>query len=591
MNPFFKMLFASCLGTLLALLVLGGISTLIIGGIASSADKPKPVKANSILHLTFDQPIPELTNNTEFTGFKLKQEKVLGLQEITETLEKAAQDEKIKGIFLEVDALPTGLTSSNVLRESLLAFRESGKFILAYSDYYGQQAYYLASAADEVMVNPIGLVDFRGISATIPFFTPMLDKIGVDMQVFYAGKFKSATEPFRRTDMSPENKLQTRAYLEDLYEDMLSDIATSRPLSVAELRQLADDFTGLDPDKAQAQKLVDRVCTRSDALEQLRERIGLAEDDDLSFVSLTNYNAVNPPSTNYKAKSKIAVVYAEGSITGGTDTDNGIITDRRYTDILRDLQKSDKVKAVVLRVNSPGGSALASENILVEVKKIKDKGIPVVVSMGDFAASGGYYISCAADSILAEPTTITGSIGVFSIFPSVAELMEDKIGITFDTVLTSELSAGLNPVFDLSSKESRLLQQRTDKMYEGFLGRVAEGRNMTRDEVHEIAQGRVWTGEKALEIGLVDRLGDLDHAIETAARMANLQEGDYRISDYPKVKDPLMQLLEELSGNEMARERLLLKKQLGRLYPHYRYVKEITEEPGVQARLPYVVEF
>lgn len=591
MNTFFKTLFASCLGTILALLVLSGISTLIIGGIASRADKPKPVKANSVLHLTFDDPIPELTNNTEFMGFKLKQEEVLGLQEIKNTLENAAGDEKIKGVFLEVDALPTGLTGSNVLREALAEFKASGKFILAYSDFYGQQAYYLSSVADEVMVNPIGLVDFRGLSATVPFFKPMLDKIGVDMQVFYAGKFKSATEPFRRTDMSPENKLQTRAYLEDLYEDMLNDIASTRPLTTADLHRLASDFAGLDPEQAKAGKLVDRVCTRSDALQSVRERLGLSAEDDLQLVGLRNYNQANPPSVNYKAGDKIAVVYAEGTITGGTDGENGVITDRKYAKILRDLQESDNVKAVVLRINSPGGSALASENILAEIRKVQEKDIPVVVSMGDFAASGGYYIACSADSILAEPTTITGSIGVFSVFPSVSELMNDKIGITFDTVLTDELSAGLNPVFSLNAKESRLLQQRTDQMYEEFLARVAEGRSMTRDEVHEIAQGRVWTGEKAVELRLVDRLDDLDGAIATAARMAGLEDGSYRVSNYPKVKDPLMQLLEELSGGDMAKRKAFLKKELGSLYPHYKYVKEITEEPGVQARLPYIVEF
>ncbi len=590
MTQFLKFLLASCLGVIIAVFVLFGIGSLVIAGIAQRSDEPKDVKPNTVLHLSFDQPIPERTNNLQINPFDFERRKILGLQEIRETITQAKTDDNIKGIFLDVDMLASsGIVSTTNLREAILDFRESGKFVVAYAKYYTQGAYYLASAADKVYVNPLGIVDFRGFAVQIPFFKEMLDKIGVDMQIFYAGQFKSATEPYRLTEMSDQNKFQTREYLGTIYRDFLSDISKTRDISVDALDEIANNYTGGMPEGALEAGLVDALGHRNEAMDELRQRLGLDEEEKVSMLSLKEYNRSNPPDKDYSVRDKIAVVYAEGSILDGKG-ENGTIGDEKYTDIIEDLRRDDRVKAIVLRVNSPGGSAMASENIWKELSLARQEGIPVVVSMGDYAASGGYYIASASDSIYAEPKTLTGSIGVFSIIPNARELLDDKIGISFDSVKTTDVAAGITPFFDLTPKEERFLQQRTDMMYETFLQRVAENRNMSRDSVHEIAQGRVWTGLKAEEIGLVDRIGNLEDAIETASGMAGIET--FRLSEYPQVKDPLQELLENVMGMEesMVAEQLL-QKETPEWYPYFKFIKELRDAKGAQARLPFVVNF
>lgn len=590
MTQFLKNLLASCLGVILAAIVLFGIGSMIIAGIAQQADEPKDVKPNTVLHLTFDQPIPERTNNLQINPFEFQRRKVLGLQEIQETIIQAKNDDNIKGIFLDVDMLATsGIVSITNLREAILDFRESGKFVVAYAKYYTQGAYYLASAADKVYINPLGIVDFRGFAVQIPFFKEMLDKIGVDMQIFYAGQFKSATEPYRLTEMSDQNKFQTRVYLETIYESFLSDISESRGISVDELDEIASNYRGGMPEDALETGLIDALGHRNEAMSDLRERLGLDEEEKVPMLSLNEYHRSNPPDKDYSVRDKIAVVYAEGSILDGKG-ENGTIGDQKYTDIIQDLRRDERVKAIVLRVNSPGGSAMASENIWKELSLARQEGIPVVVSMGDYAASGGYYIASASDSIFAEPKTLTGSIGVFSIIPNTRELLGDKIGITFDSVKTTDMATGITPFFDLTPKEERFLQQRTDMMYETFLQRVAENRGVSRDSIHEIAQGRVWTGLKAEEIGLVDRIGGLEDAIDAASNLAGIET--YRLSEYPQVKDPLQEFLEEIMGMDqsMTAERLL-RKETPEWYPYFKFIKELRDAKGAQARLPFVVSF
>lgn len=589
MKQFFKFLFASCLGTLIALIVLSLIGIAFVSAIASQAEQVKPIGANSVLHLKFDQTLPELTNNAEVDPFDLNNQKILGISDITYAIEQAAQDDRIQGIFIEVDMLPAGFASAGVIREALDQFKaKSGKFIIAYSKYYTQGSYYLSSVADEIYVHPVGLVDFRGFAAQIPFLKDMLDKLGVNMQVFYAGKYKSATEPYRRTDMSPENKEQLREYINVFYDKLLNDISVSRNISKSELHRIADNYLAGSVQQAKDLGIVDFIGYRDDALASMRTKMGLEENDKVKAVTLADFYNSHPRQVDLSVKNKIAVVYAEGNIVDGKGS-LGAIGDEKYVDIIEDLRKDDKVKAVVLRVNSPGGSAMASESIWHALMRLKAAGKPLVVSMGDYAASGGYYISCPADSIFTQDATLTGSIGVFSVIPSFQRLLNDKLGIHFDSVKTGHFATGIGISNDMDERESRFMQGRTDELYGLFKSRVAEGRGISPDQVEEIAQGRVWTGAKAVDLGLADRVGSLQDAINSAAGLANLE--DYRLSSYPVVKEPLVEFLEGLLGQEQVRHSYLAKSQLEELYPYYEYLEAVAQTKGAQARLPFLVPF
>lgn len=589
MGQFLKFLLASCLGVFLAMIAIGGISALVFAQMAMQADKPPKISPNTVLHITLDDAVPEKTNNIQMPVFELKNQDILGLHDLKYVIETAREDDNIKGIFLDVDMALLGNASARNLRQSILDFRESGKFVLAHSNYYTQGAYYLVSAADSVYLNPAGMVDFRGLAAQVPFFKNMLDKVGVKMEIFYAGKFKSATEPYRRTEMSKENKLQVREYLNNIYDQILADISRSRQIPVAQLRQLADEFAGSSDRRALETGLVDRVAYEDEVLAVLRQKLGLEEDEKIKTIKPEKYFLSNPPDKNYSVKNKIAVIYAEGTLTAGKETP-GVITEDHYVSMIRKIRKDDKVKAIVLRVNSPGGSAITSENIWRELKLAKADGLPVLVSMGDVAASGGYMISAMSDSIFVETNTLTGSIGVFGMVPTMQELLNDKIGISFDTVLTNDLAAGFTPFNSFSEKETRIMQNLVNEAYQNFLELVAEGRGKTPEEIHEIAQGRVWTGPKAVEIGLADRVAGLEEVINSAAKMADVEE--FRTVEYPKVKDPLQQLLSELLEFEQAKVRqqeMLLQKKMGEWYPYYSFLQEVTSTKGAQARLPFLL--
>lgn len=589
MGQFWKFLFASCLGVFLAMILMTVIGITIISSIASSAEKPPKVSPNTVLHLKFENAIPEKTNNVEEIAFSLKETKVVGLTDILKVLKEAKEDDNIKGILIETDAISSGLATARVVRNGLVDFKKSGKFVYAYGEYCSQGAYYMASVADQVWVNPQGMIDFRGFAQVIPFFKNMLDKIGVKMEVFYAGKFKSATEPFRRTDMSPENRQQTREYLDEAYRIFLEDIAANRKMSVAELKGIADGYLATDPTDAKRLKMIDATAHRDEVMSKIRQKLGLKEGDKVNLLKLEDYFLSRPPATDYSTKDKIAVVYAEGNIVDGKG-DVGSIGDEKYTKVLQQVRSDSRVKAVVLRVNSGGGSSLASENILQEVKLLQQSGRTVIVSMGDYAASGGYYIAASADTIVAEPNTLTGSIGVFSIFPVAKELLNNKLGITVDTVKTGRFAQGLTPFYEPSPEEAKILQNLTNRTYETFLQRVSEGRNMTRDQVNEIAQGRVWTGTKAKQLGLVDLLGGLDDAVKIAAQKAGVK--NYRTVEYPYIKDSWQRLLDEVMGqSEEVRTERMMKKSLRDWYPYYKFAKEIQDSKGVQARLPFMIPF
>jgi protease-4 len=590
MSQFFKFLFASCLGTFLALLLLFLIA---IGSLTSLASKglekaKVEVKPNTVLELTLDNLVPEKTNNIPISPFELEQEDILGLHDLIRAIRKAKEDPDIKGIYLNKVMPIMGWASANALREALADFRSSGKFVVAYAHMYTQGGYHVASVADEVMVNPIGGVDFRGLSSLILFFKGMLDKLDVQMRIFYAGKFKSATEPFRLDKMSPENRLQVREYVTALYEDMIADISASRNIPADTLRNIAENFDGRTAEGALSRRLVDRLAYEDEALERLKERMGLSKDDKLNRIKVEDYFDARVKKIDFKSKDKIAVVYAEGAIADGDKGDPGEILDGPYVKLLRKIRKDKAIKAIVLRINSPGGSVLASENILREVGLCREAGKPVIVSMGDLAASGGYYIACQADSIFAEPTTITGSIGVFGLIPILQNTMKNKLGITADTVRTQRYSALGTPFFDFSPDESRLIQGQIDRIYANFLERVAKGRHMTPEQVHEIAQGRVWIGQKAREIGLVDDLGGLDRALSAAAQRAGIEK--YRIVEYPTTKTPLEQIIDKLTRQTDPDDEVrawMMRSDLGELYPAYQMLRDARKNRGIQARLPF----
>jgi len=590
MGQFFKFLFASCLGVLLAIGVLIGIGGLIFASIASQTSKPKNISANSVLRLTFEDAIPELTNNIEPDPFttNFQDSEVLGLHDIAATIRQAADDDNIKGILIEPGlnyVASNKIATTRTLRDALQDFSENGKFVITHSKFYLLPTYYLASAGTEVHVNPAGIMEVRGFSAEVPFYKDMLDRLEVDPQVFYAGKFKSATEPLRRNDMSAENREQVREYLTDFYDVFLDDVSQTRNIERAELKRIIDGHLAGNPEEALRYKLVDGISYRSQVEDRMRELIGLDEDESVKTFSLKEYYRSNPPDRNYRANDKVAVIYAEGTVVDGEGA-NGSIGDNRYVKTIQKVAKDDQVQAIVLRVNSPGGSALASENIWYALTEAKEAGKPLVVSMGDYAASGGYYISAPADSIFAQPNTLTGSIGVFRIMPDLSQTFGEELGIDWDSVKVSDRAIGYSPFFDLTPAEKEYVQRETDAAYELFLSRVAEGRGMTRDAVHEVAQGRVWTGQRAIDKGLVDKSGDLQRAIASAVKLAELE--DYRVVNYPQVKDPFTQLLEEFMGADAnVKAKWLMKSQFPRLYPHYKVATEMRDMHGVQARMPF----
>lgn len=585
MGNFFKTVFASCLGVLLAGFAMIFIGSAMIGSLASSlVDSPKSVGANSILSLSFNQVIPERTNNVPTDPFQLDNEPVMGLHDYIGSISHAKENDNIKGILLDLGTVTTGGATNKLIREALVDFKSSGKFVVAYSKYYSQNAYYLASVADEIYVNPLGGVDFLGVSVQIPFFKDMLDRMDIKMQVFYAGQFKSATEPFRRYDISDQNRLQIREYMEDIYGQYLEEISVSRNISTAELRRIADQYLLRKAEDAVEHKLVDGLAYRDELIDNLKGRIGLEEDDKLKVVRVTDYGNKKKKGGSYSVNDKIAVVYAEGSIVDGKG-EAGNIGGDKYAKIIRKIRQDDNVRAIVLRVNSPGGSATASDIMWRELILAQKQGIPVVASFSNVAASGGYYISCAADSIFAEPNSITGSIGVFAMIPSLQNTFKNKLGITTDTVKLGRFSNRLSLLSDITAEESAILQEGVEDIYETFLKRVADGRKMSRDEVHAIAQGRVWTGKKAMENGLVDALGGIDEAIASAATLAEIKE--YRLTEYPKIKNPFERMLEDITKKPDTDA--LARMQLGDYYPYFEYLKEIKNMKGVQARMPFMI--
>jgi protease IV len=584
----FKLFFTSCLGSIVGIVALIGIffaSIGVLGGIASLFGGHE---SNSVLQITLGDAVPELTDNVEADPTDILNGKAaFGLRRITKAIEQAKSDDNIKGIYMELEPAPMGAATRSVLRKALLDFKKSGKFIVAYGTRYSQSGYYMASVADKIYINPKGAIEWAGVAAQMPFLKGMLDKLGVKAQIYYAGKFKSATEPLRRTEMSPENKTQVREYMEGNYSTMLQDVSVSRKIPYAELRSLADNFTVRTAADALQYKMVDGIKYKDEVLADLRTRLGLKKTEKISSIALSDY-VTDFEEDKGSGSEKIAVVYAEGGITDGESEGGGIGGDT-YSALIRKLREDDKVKAIVLRINSGGGSSLASEIIWRELQLCRNEGKPIIVSMGDVAASGGYYIACNANKILAEPNTITGSIGVFGIIPNAGVFLREKLGVTYDTLKTGKYSVALSgsPYYEFSEDEGKIIQGFIDTTYHDFLYRVATGRNMKIADVDSIAQGRVWTGKKALALGLVDSLGGLQDAINIAAKTANLKK--YRLMEYPSSKTGIEKLMSKLKGGSSeSAAQALIKQQLGdELYQQYRQVQQMRTMQGIQMRLPF----
>jgi len=593
MKQFFKFAFASCLGVFLAIIAFVVIM-ISIAASAGSGEELKDVKSNSVLEINLEKTFPELTDNVAERSF-FKNEKHLGLGDAIDAIGHAAGDSKIKGIFIQTKYLQTGPATASVLRQALLDFKKSGKFVLAYADTYSQGAYYIASVADRVWVNPNGNIDFKGMSTEMPFFKDMLDRLGVKMQVYYAGQFKSATEPFRYNQMSPQNRSQVHQYIDEVYETMLGDISKSRNIPISELKDIANSGHFNFANEAVQYKLADAVGYYDEVLTEVRKKMSIKMNGKIPSVSLGDY-AQSYAKTKRSGKNKIAVIYAEGTIELSDDANgkgseaDGAIEGHRYARMIRKLAQDADIKAIVLRINSGGGSAVASDMIWRELMLAKQAGKTIIVSMGDYAASGGYYIATPADRIFAEHSTLTGSIGVFSVVPGFQHMMKEKLGIQFDTVKTGDYATGVTTVFDLNDREGKMMQASTDTIYEKFLNRVGEGRHKTRDEVHAIAQGHIWTGTKGKELGLVDEIGGLNDAIRAAAAGAKLS--DYRITEYPKLQEPIQKFIAQLTGESDRGDQLkmnAIKSELGELYPYYEEVKRIQQMKGVQMRAPFMI--
>ncbi len=597
MKQFFKFMLASIVGTIVSLGLLFFIFIIIIGGAISSAisdldqsNKVTKVQDNTVLHVQFDSQIidrgPEDQFKVNFGSFKAASQ--LGLNQIIENLEAAKDDDRISGIFLDLSFVNAGMATVEEIRNALLDFKESGKWIVSYSEVYSQKAYYLASVADEVYVYPEGLVDFRGLSTTIPFFKGMLDKLEIEPQIIRGSnnKFKSAVEPFMYKEMSQANRLQTEQWLGAIWENMKSDIADSKGMSSENLQALADDYEIQRASDAVEKGMVTEVKYFDEIIAILKEKTQTDADDDLRTTTLRKYLKATKPRKNKEFKidfnkPKIAVIYATGSIAGGDEAEESIGSEA-FAKAIREARRDSTVKAIVLRVNSPGGSALASDVIWRETALAKATK-PLVVSMGDVAASGGYYIAAAADKIYAMPNTITGSIGVFGIIPNMKGFFNHKIGLTFDGVKTGKYADLGDVSRPLTDSEYRVIQNSVDHVYDTFLSRVSEGRNMPVSTVDSIGQGRVWSGTDAIRIGLVDELGGLEDAIAEAARMAGIE--DYERLSLPKRKDPIEQLFEDLG---MGVSNAMLHYQLGGdvdLIKRFQQVKEIKSLTGIQTRL------
>lgn len=575
MKKFFITTFACVLGVLIAGLILSIVSFFALTGMVITTETTYTPIPNTILKLDLGL-VTERSQEDVMSYLMGSPEKSDGLDNIIRAIETAKDNKNIVGIYIDASGMSAGIATLDRIHRALIDFKESGKFVYAYADNYTQREYLLSAAADSVMLNPVGAIDFRGMAGQITFLKGLYDKLGIEMQVLKVGTYKSAVEPYINTRMSDANREQTLAYMTPIWNHLLEQLSEDRGLTVEQLNDLADTLLmTVDAKELVAKGLVDSLMYRPQMNDFLKTRAGIDPDDDLIFASANEVASIKQAKN--KAKDEIAIVYAEGGIDMGES--NGVNTAELVKDLTR-IQKDKNIKAVVLRVNSPGGSAYGSEQVWAAIEAIKAAGKPVVVSMGDVAASGGYYISCNADRIFANPTTLTGSIGIYGMIPNLEGLLSDKLGLTFDGVQTNKYGNFGSFNRAMTPDERRQMQQYIERGYELFTSRCAEGRHMSLDEIKKIAEGRVWDGQTALEIGLVDELGDLDAAIDWAAQKANLEK--YKTSSYPKQKSAMDQLLEGFNTHVRAR---IAASYLGESYKYLEALEQCKNIDPIQYRM------
>ena len=577
MRNFFKIFFASLLALVVFTLLAVFFLVAMVGGITSK-DKPR-VAAKSVIVLDLGQHYEEQVKQDPFSVFSSDDKDIPGLYDVIRLLNKAKTDKNVSGIYIIANNNPNGFAASEELRNALKDFKTSGKFILAHGDVITQKAYGVANIADKIYVSPQGYVEWAGYSVELAFMKGTLQKLEIEPQIFYAGKFKSATEPLRTDEMTPENELQTSVWLNDLYNDLLLKTSEVRKIDTATLHQLANEAKIQNAKDAVDYKLVDAVKYDDELKDEIKTKLRIGKYDKINFITINTYLAAT--DIHKRSGEKIALIYAEGNIVDGK-ADEGI-GGETYRNLIRKARLDKTIKAIVFRVNSGGGSSMASEAIWRELALAKQEK-PVVVSFGDVAASGGYYISCAADSIFALPTTITGSIGVFGIIPNMQAFFKNKLGVTFDGVKTAPYADAGAIYRPLNEKEKNIVQANVDMIYSQFKQRVADGRKKDTSYVDSIAQGRVWTGLRAKEIGLIDRFGGIEDAIRSAAAKAKLTE--YSVREYPEPKNIFEQIFgksDPLNYSEKMKEELGAENYT--IYLEMKRVKEMSNT--VQARLPF----
>lgn len=574
------------LAVIVGLLIFSVMSFFILAGILaviSSSEDEIDIKENTILVLNLEGRIlversseddPDFSSFGLFGGIP-----TIGLTNLKRAVQTATENENVKGIFLKAGTFTAGQAGMKELRDELEKFKNSGKFIVSYGEYYTEGGYYLSSVANEVYINPSGAMEFNGFAAEVMFFKGLLEKIEVEPQIFRVGDFKSAVEPFMLDKMSDESRLQTESLLGDLNKTLLEEVGKSRGISLEKISEINSKMLVRKTKDAVEYKLVDALWYEDQVINLLKEKLGLQEEDNINTVNISRINK-SAKTKNRLSKNRIAVIIAEGEIMGGKL--EGTIGSEQFKEEIKKVRKNKDIKAIVLRVNSPGGSALASEVIWREMEEAK-KEKPIIASMGEVAASGGYYIVAGADTIVAQPNTITGSIGIFGLWFNAQGLLNNKLGITTDVVKTGEYSDFLSPTRKITEMEKSVFQGQVEEGYDVFLTRVADGRNKSKEDVMKVASGRVWTGNQALENGLVDVLGSLEDAIAIAAEKASVSD-DYRVVYYPQEKPWFERILNQFSNDVQV---FYQKQKLGGFYPIFDQMEKIKQNQGIMVRMPF----
>ncbi|MDO7876326.1 signal peptide peptidase SppA [Hymenobacter sp. ASUV-10] len=589
MRQFFKFVLATIVGlgvfSVIGFVVLIGI----IAAAAAGGSEKKEVASNSVLELKLNEPLTERGREARFGPFG-GGESSTGLVEVKEAIRRAKTDDNIKGILLNLEMVQGGLASLEEVRDALIDFKKGGKFVVAYHETASEKSFYLASVADEIYLHPQGLLEFNGLSTEVMFFKRLFDKVGIEPYIFRVGSFKSAVEPFMRESFSDSARYQTVSFLNSINDHTIAQVAASRGIAPERLHLISDSMLVHDANDALRLKMVTKLGYFDEVQDYLRGKLKLDKDKKPSLVSLSEYADSEDIDEKEGSTSgnRIAVIYAEGDIVGGKGSDSNI-GGTKFAEAIRKARLDDKVKAVVLRINSPGGSSLASDVIYREVvltKKVK----PIIASMSDVAASGGYYIAMACDTIVAHPNTITGSIGVFGILPNIQPLLADKLGITVDRVRTGKFSDVPTITRPLTEFEKRVLQHEVDNIYADFTSKAAQGRHMPVERLRRLASGRVWSGLEAKANGLVDVLGDYDDALKLAATRAHLKADDYRVQRLPRQKSSFEQFVSMFNDSDDEAKARAMKAELGPLYPAYQQYQQLRQMRGVQARLPYELD-